>query len=199
METGTTIFKNLLNEIERKLEHMGIPNSPSNLYDPIRYTLKNGGKRSRPLLTLLGAGIFSNNTTKALDAAISVEIFHNFTLIHDDIMDDAPFRRGQDSVVKKWNRDVAILSGDALMILAWKQLNTYEPEISKRLITVLNETALEVCEGQQMDMDFESDDSITLVDYVEMIRKKTAVLLGASLKMGVIISGASELSFLNYG
>ncbi|PKR81856.1 isoprenyl synthetase [Brumimicrobium salinarum] len=174
--------------IAHNIAQLKLPATPENLYAPLRYFLSLGGKRTRPALTLLGCSLFGTPGIKAINAAIAVELFHNFTLIHDDIMDDAPLRRGKQTVHEKWNRDIAILSGDVLFVEAYSYLSKNEGDVLPKLMTVFNTTAKEVCEGQQMDMDFESSDVITISDYIEMIRLKTSVLLGAALKMGAIVA-----------
>ena len=164
---------------------------PENLYDPIDYIMSLGGKRMRPILVLIGCDLFDVDTSEAMEAALSVEMFHNFTLIHDDIMDKADLRRGKLTVHKKWDLNTGILSGDALMIQSNQRLEYYEGDTFKSLISLYNKTALEVCEGQQLDIDFESLLEVPLTDYIKMISYKTAVLVGASLKMGAIVAGAS--------
>ncbi len=164
---------------------------PAELYAPIRYILELGGKRMRPVLALLGADLYGAGPKEALPAAAAVEIFHNFSLVHDDIMDAAPLRRGKPSVHKKWNDNTAILSGDAMLILAYKQLEAYEAGLFKPMAALFSRTALEVCEGQQYDMDFEQRDDVSTEAYLEMIRLKTAVLLGCALQMGSMAGGAS--------
>ncbi len=178
--------------IEDALQNLSLPGMPANLYQPFRYSLSVGGKRIRPVLTLIAAELFGTGIQQALPAALSVEIFHNFTLVHDDIMDQAPLRRGQATVYKKWNRNIAILSGDVMMIYAYKQLQTYPPEILAQLLPLFNQTAIEVCEGQQMDMNFETENTVAITDYLTMISLKTSVLLAASLQMGAIVAQASE-------
>lgn len=173
------------------LEQNNKVNNPKNLYEPIQYILSLGGKRIRPVLTLIACEGFGGTVENALPTAMGVEIFHNFTLLHDDIMDEAPLRRGKPTVHKQWNHNTAILSGDAMMIEAFRQLDNYPPEIFKSLTQTLSQAALEVCEGQQYDMDFETQPKVALSEYIEMIRLKTAVLLGASLRMGAIIAKAS--------
>ena len=165
---------------------------PKNLYEPIDYILGLGGKRMRPVLTLMAAEVFDTNFEKALPAATAVEVFHNFSLVHDDIMDDAPLRRGKVTVHEKWNLNTGILSGDAMLILAYQYFENYEPAIFKDLAKLFSKTALEVCEGQQYDVDFETRDDVTLADYLKMIEYKTAVLVGAALKMGAIIAQTSK-------
>jgi geranylgeranyl diphosphate synthase type II len=165
---------------------------PVNLYHPVAYILELGGKRIRPVLVMLGASAFQEDVKKALPAAAAVEVFHNFTLLHDDIMDAAPLRRGQLTVHEKWDANTAILSGDVMMILAIQFLEKYEGVTYKRLTTLFNRTAIEVCEGQQYDMDFEKREEVSVEEYVEMIRLKTSVLVAAALKMGAIIAESSE-------
>ena len=164
---------------------------PENLYRPVSYILNLGGKRIRPLLTLLSTVAFGGDYKKALDAALSVEVFHNFTLLHDDIMDKAPVRRGMETVHEKWNINTGILSGDVMLINAYQYLESYEPAVFKELTRLFSQTAQEVCEGQQYDMDFEKRHDVQLEEYVEMIRLKTSVLLASALEMGAIIAGAS--------
>lgn len=165
---------------------------PKNLYEPIHYILGLGGKRIRPVLTLMTAEVFGSTYAKALPAAMAVEVFHNFSLIHDDIMDDAPLRRGHETVHEKWDVNTGILSGDAMLILAYQYFEKYEPAIFKNLAKLFSKTALEVCEGQQWDVDFEHRDDVTIPQYLKMIEYKTAVLVAASMKMGAIISKTSE-------
>ena len=180
-----------LSFIQEELKKNHIPDTPSNLYDPIRYFLDMKGKKIRPILTLLSAELFGGTIEQAKHAALSIEIFHNFTLIHDDIMDEAPIRRGIPTVHEKWNNNIAILSGDVMFVKAYEQLSLCNPSILPQLLKTFNKTAIEVCEGQQMDMDFENQESISQEKYIKMIRLKTSVLLGCALEMGAIISGAS--------
>ena len=165
---------------------------PKNLYEPIHYILDLGGKRIRPVLTLMTAEIFDANYKKALPAALAVEVFHNFSLVHDDIMDDAPLRRGQATVHEKWDINTGILSGDAMLILAYQYFEKYEPKIFRKLAKLFSKTALQVCEGQQWDVDFEIRDDVTIPDYLKMIEYKTAVLVAAAMKMGAIIAQTSK-------
>ena len=165
---------------------------PNNLYDPIHYILQLGGKRLRPVLTMMSCDIFSGSYHSSLDAALAIEMFHNFTLMHDDIMDKASIRRGKTTVHKKWNINTGILSGDALMILAYQFFENYEGETFKKIVSLFNKTAIEVCEGQQFDIDFETNMHVSLSEYKKMIGYKTAVLVAASLKMGAIIGEATE-------
>lgn len=166
---------------------------PKNLYEPIEYILKLRGKRLRPALTLLTAEIFGGNHKNSLDAALALELFHNFSLIHDDIMDDAPLRRGNQTVHEKWDLNTGILSGDAMLILAYRLFENYEPNTFQELAKLFSKTAIEVCEGQQYDIDFETRDDVTLQEYLKMIEYKTAVLIAAAMKMGAIVAGASKL------
>ena len=161
---------------------------PKNLYEPIHYILQIGGKRLRPVLTLMTCELFGGDVKKAYDAALAVEVFHNFTLIHDDIMDSAPIRRGQETVHKKWDVNTGILSGDAMMVMAYQCFENYEPSVFKELMILFSKTALEVCEGQQLDVDFESRNDVTIDDYIKMITNKTSVLVAAAMKMGAIIA-----------
>lgn len=165
---------------------------PKNLYEPIDYILKLGGKRIRPVLTLMAADIFSGSFKKALPAALAVEVFHNFTLVHDDIMDDAPLRRGKKTVHEKWNINTGILSGDAMLILAYQYFENFEPDVFQKLAKLFSKTALEVCDGQQLDVDFETRSDVTINEYINMIRLKTSVLVAAALKMGAIVAETSE-------
>lgn len=165
---------------------------PRNLYEPIHYILDLGGKRMRPVLTLMSAEVFDADYKKALPAALAVEVFHNFSLVHDDIMDDAPLRRGQETVHEKWNLNTGILSGDAMLILAYQYFEQYEPIIFRDLAKLFSKTALEVCEGQQWDVDFEERNDVTIPEYLKMIQYKTAVLVAAAMKMGAIIAETSE-------
>lgn len=178
--------------IEKEISKIDFPETPSNLYDPLRYFMKLGGKRMRPILTLMGAELFGENMASALPSAMAIEIFHNFTLIHDDIMDEAPLRRNKATIHKKWNQSIAILSGDVLFVKAFQQLSRQNNEHLPELLNLFTKTAVEVCEGQQMDMDFESRTDVTIPEYIEMIRLKTSVLLGCSLEMGAIIANANK-------
>jgi geranylgeranyl diphosphate synthase type II len=164
---------------------------PKNLYEPIQYILGLGGKKIRPVLTLMSAEIFDADYSKALPAALAVEVFHNFSLVHDDIMDDAPLRRGNVTVHEKWNINTGILSGDAMLILAYQYFEQYEPAIFRELAKLFSKTALEVCEGQQWDVDFETRSDVTIPEYLKMIEYKTAVLVAAAMKMGAIVAETS--------
>ena len=180
--------------VSKLLEDMNVPVEPANLYEPIRYILSLGGKRLRPTLALMGHEIFDDHFEQSGHAALAVEIFHNFSLIHDDIMDEAPLRRGKETVHKKWNQNIAILSGDVMLVQAYEQLSVYSGNTLKRLLELFNKTAIEVCNGQQLDMDFEEQDEVSIEEYLEMIRLKTAVLLGCSLKMGGIVADGPSRS-----
>ena len=178
--------------ISNHFENLKIDKQPHNLYEPIRYILSLGGKRIRPVLTLMATEVFNVDCKKALPAATAVEVFHNFSLIHDDIMDDAPLRRGHETVHEKWNINTGILSGDAMLILAYQYFEAYEPNIFRELARLFSKTALEVCEGQQYDVDFETRDDVSILEYLKMIEYKTAVLVGAAMKMGAIVAETSE-------
>ena len=174
------------------LNDFKVERQPASLYQPIQYILDLGGKRLRPVLTLMTAEIFNCDYKKSLDAALSIEVFHNFSLIHDDIMDDAPLRRGKETVHEKWDINTGILSGDAMLIMAYQLFENYDAKTFQALAKLFSKTALEVCEGQQYDMDFETRDDVTIEEYLKMIEYKTAVLVGAAMKMGAIVAEASE-------
>ncbi|MEQ9583410.1 MAG: polyprenyl synthetase family protein [Arenibacter sp.] len=165
---------------------------PVNLYEPISYILNLGGKRLRPVLTMMTTDILGGDHKKALDAALAVEVFHNFSLVHDDIMDEAPLRRGKQTLHKKWDLNTGILSGDAMLIYSYQLLESYPSMTFKKLLQVFSQTALEVCEGQQYDVDFESREDVTIPEYLIMIQNKTAVLVAAAMKMGAIIADKPE-------
>ena len=186
------VLKKYNTELQQHLENAVAQKEPRQLYDPIKYILSLGGKRIRPALTLMVCDFFGTDFKKAMSAALAVELFHNFSLIHDDIMDNAPLRRGKRTVHEKWDVNTAILSGDAMLILAYRFFENYEPTMFHELAKLFSETALQVCEGQQLDMDFETRDDVTLVEYIQMIDHKTAVLLGAAMKMGAIVAEVSE-------
>lgn len=185
-------IEELQNKIAQSIRQLPVYQEPEGLYKPISYTLEQGGKRIRPLLALLSTQLFGGDPDKALPAATAIEIFHNFTLLHDDIIDQAPIRRGHDTVFKKWNINTAILSGDTMFAIAYGQLAKSDPAILPVLMREFTKTAIEVCEGQQFDIDFEESDLVDIDGYINMIRLKTAVLLAASLKIGAITAGASE-------
>lgn len=177
--------------ISNAINGLNIPSQPANLYDPIAYTLALGGKRLRPLLVLSACDLFGGDLADAIHPAIGIELFHNFTLLHDDVMDQAPLRRGKETVYKKWNTNIALLSGDAMFAMANREVTLTHPTAIAAVAGLFNTTAIEVCEGQQYDMDFETRNDVSLAEYLEMIRLKTAVLLACSLKTGAIIAGAS--------
>ena len=177
--------------VEKRIKNISLDKYPESLYEPIKYFYGLGGKRIRPALTMMSCEAFGCDPTKSLDAALSVETFHNFTLIHDDIMDSADYRRNNETVHKKWNLNKGILSGDRMLVLAYQLLENYDSKTYHELTILLNKTAEQVCEGQQLDIDFESKLDTTYDQYIEMITLKTAVLLGCSLKMGAIIAESS--------
>jgi geranylgeranyl diphosphate synthase type II len=182
----------LQNIILREIEQLNYPTQPPDLYEPISYILSLGGKRLRPALLLMACDIFGGDVNKAVKASLAIEVFHNFTLMHDDIMDKAPLRRGQVTVHERWNQNVAILAGDAMMVEANKLMLQVDDNILRRVMDIFNDTATGVCEGQQFDMSFESRDNVTADEYINMIRLKTAVLLGGALKIGALIGGAND-------
>lgn len=178
--------------VEQELLSLNYPEKPKELYKPIDYILSLGGKRMRPVLLLLAHQLFSDEVDKAIKPALAIEVFHNFTLLHDDIMDKAPLRRSKATVHEKWNTNVAILSGDAMLIQSYQYLSTVgEPQL-KKVLDIFSKTALEVCEGQQFDMDFEIQAEVDIDSYLMMIEYKTAVLLAAALQIGALIGGASD-------
>ncbi|MEN8138035.1 MAG: polyprenyl synthetase family protein [Bacteroidota bacterium] len=172
--------------VNKYFDKTTISGNPDELYDPINYILSLGGKRVRPLMLMMSYNLFSDDFDSALPLAKAVEVFHNFTLIHDDIMDEAPLRRGKKTVHKKWNENIGILSGDAMLIKAYQYFEELPAESLKSIFPLFNKTAIEVCEGQQMDMNFESRDDVAIDEYLEMIRLKTSVLLGAAMKIGAL-------------
>jgi geranylgeranyl diphosphate synthase type II len=178
-------------KVESYLENYSLPISPVNLYEPLGYFLGLGGKRLRPVLTLIAAELGGKSADEAIHAAVSIELFHNFSLIHDDIMDNAPIRRGLPTVHEKWNSNIAILSGDVLLVKAYELISKQNKEHIPDLYQLFNKTAIEVCEGQQMDMDFEIREDVTIEEYIAMIRLKTSVLLGCALEFGFLISNQS--------
>ena len=180
------------NEFLKFLNDFKVEKHPKSLYEPIHYFLDLGGKRLRPTLTLLTAEIFDGDYRQALNAALSIEVFHNFSLIHDDIMDDAPLRRGKETVHEKWDINTGILSGDAMLIMAYQLFENYDAKTFQDLAKLFSKTALQVCEGQQYDMDFETRDDVSIDEYLKMIEYKTAVLVGAAMKMGAIVAKTSE-------
>ena len=178
--------------LEEGLKKVSFGDKPDSLYDPVKYILGIGGKRVRPVLTLMSCSSFNCNPILALEASLSVELFHNFTLIHDDIMDSAHTRRGKETVHKKWGLNSGVLSGDVMLIMAYQLLENYDSETFFELNQLLNKTAKQVCEGQQMDMDFELKSDVVFDEYIQMIKFKTAVLLGCALKMGAVVAKASK-------
>ena len=182
----------ILAEFEAVLSQMQTPEEPELLYAPIIYSMSGGGKRLRPVLLLIATEAFGGSVEKAMPAAMAVEVFHNFTLLHDDIMDNADVRRGKPSVFAKWGENVAILSGDAMLITAYKYLAQLDAERLSRVMPIFNEMALEVCEGQQYDMDFESMERVAVEEYIQMIERKTSALLSGSATIGATLAGASD-------
>lgn len=182
----------LENQIAATIGSIPLRDEPAGLFNPIRYILSLGGKRVRPVLTLLAANLFTDDVSSALSPAIGIEIFHNFSLLHDDVMDCSDMRRGHPTVHKKWNDNTAILSGDAMLIEAYNYICDVRPEILPSVLRLFSTTAMEVCEGQQYDMDFETRNDVTDAEYIEMIRLKTAVLIACALKMGATVAGAPE-------
>ena len=178
--------------ISDELGRIEYPKSPSLLYEPIDYILSLGGKRMRPILVLMAYQLFDQNIEKAISPALAIELFHNFTLLHDDIMDNAPLRRGKKTVHEKWNSNVAILSGDTMLVQAYQLMTEVDDTIVKQVLTVFSKAAIKVCEGQQWDMDFETQSDVSISNYLKMIEYKTAVLLGAALQIGGITAGASK-------
>jgi geranylgeranyl diphosphate synthase type II len=178
--------------INQQLNEFKLPELPSNLYEPIRYMLETGAKRVRPSLVLMGCNIFSEDIQPAIFPALAVEVFHNFTLMHDDIMDKSSMRRNNPAVHVKWNQNIAILSGDAMLIKAYELLAMASERHLHQILPVFNKTALQVCEGQQYDMDFEQNTAVSIEEYIRMVEYKTAVLLAASLKIGALLGGARE-------
>jgi len=181
----------LLASVENYLAQQELPSEPEKLYAPIGYSLSGGGKRLRPMLLMLTCGIFSDRPERAMPAAAAVEVFHNFTLLHDDIMDNAAMRRGKPSVAARWGRNVAILSGDAMLIWAYRLLGQVEPALLPRILAEFNEMAIGVCEGQQYDMDYEERQKVSVVEYMRMIELKTSVLLGGAVVIGALLGGAT--------
>lgn len=180
--------------LDRELRDTIPTHEPVSLYEPISYMLSIGGKRMRPILTLLACDVFDKDFKEAIPAAKAVELFHNFSLIHDDIMDNAPLRRGKTTVHERWDLNTGILSGDAMLILAYQLFESYPPTIFRQLAELFSKTALQVCEGQQYDINFEKKDEVHIDLYLKMIEYKTAVLVGAALAMGAIVAGATEES-----
>lgn len=183
-------FNELQIQIEKRIDALEFSTPPEGLFEPMKYILSIGGKRLRPILVLMAANLFKNELEKVYLPAIGIEVFHNFTLLHDDVMDNAPIRRNMATVHEKWDSNVAILSGDAMSIKAYQFIVSCENQYLRTVLEVFNQTALEVCEGQQFDMEFEDRTDVRVEEYLNMIRLKTAVLLGGSLKMGAIMAHA---------
>ncbi|HEX3386318.1 MAG TPA: polyprenyl synthetase family protein, partial [Mucilaginibacter sp.] len=187
-----TSLNNLQTTINDGVNKLSFPLHPAELYEPIKYILSLGGKRMRPALLLMACDLFGGDTNKALPPALAIEVFHNFTLMHDDIMDNAPLRRGKITVHERWNRNVAILSGDVMLVESYKLMMQVHPNLLGQVLSIFNNTAVGVCEGQQFDMEFEQRNDVHIDEYINMIRLKTAVLLGGALKIGAVIGGAGE-------
>jgi geranylgeranyl diphosphate synthase type II len=182
--------------VTKEISTLDLGKEPASLYDPIYYIMGIGGKRMRPILTLLAHQLFSDDAEKALKPATAVELFHNYTLVHDDIMDNAPLRRGNATVHEKWSVNVGILAGDVMQIKSTEMMMQVEDVILRRTLDLFNKAATEICEGQQDDMEFEKRDKVSVDEYIEMIRKKTAVLLGFALELGGLIAGTTEENLL---
>lgn len=185
-------FESLSKQFAEKFETRHFPEQPASLYEPNEYFLKLGGKRVRPVLCLMGNELFDEIIPDAWHAAIAIELFHNFTLIHDDIMDKAPLRRGKQTVHRKYSESTALLAGDVMLVRAYEYLNKISSAYLSKVLSLFNKTAIEVCEGQQMDMDYESLDNVSMTDYLRMIELKTSVALAASLKVGALLGGGGE-------
>ncbi|MDB5031201.1 polyprenyl synthetase family protein [Mucilaginibacter sp.] len=183
-------LKDLQLLIDNAVTKLTYPVYPAELYEPISYILKMGGKRMRPALLLMACDLFGGDVEKALPPALAIEVFHNFTLMHDDIMDNAPLRRGKATVHERWNQNAAILSGDVMLIEGYKLMMQVEDRLLRVILDIFNKTAVGVCEGQQLDMDFEMRNDVKIDEYIYMIRLKTAVVLGGALKIGSILGGA---------
>ncbi len=178
--------------VAKAIEQYKFTNTPTELYEPMNYIISHGGKRLRPIMVLMGNDLFGGNVEKALKPALAVEFFHNFTLIHDDIMDEAPLRRNKPTIHTIYGINIGILSGDALLIKAYQFFEDLEPELFKKCISIFSETGAVLCEGQQMDVNFETDSNVTYDDYLKMITYKTGVLSAASFKIGALIAGATD-------
>ena len=185
-------FEELLQQFETRFAHRHFPETPATLYDPAQYILGIGGKRVRPVLCLMGSELFGDVRPDAFEVATAIELFHNFTLVHDDIMDKAPLRRGKATVHAKYGENSALLAGDVMLTMAYEHLNRIELNYMRKIVALFNKTVLEVSEGQQLDMDFEQRNDVQLEEYIDMITLKTSVLLAASLKMGALLGGASQ-------
>jgi geranylgeranyl diphosphate synthase, type II len=185
-------FESLSKQFAEKFDTRHFPEQPASLYEPNEYFLKLGGKRVRPVLCLMGNELFDEIIPDAWHAATAIELFHNFTLIHDDIMDKAPLRRGKQTVHTKYNDSTALLAGDVMLVRAYEYLNKISSAYLSKVLSLFNRTAIEVCEGQQMDMDYESQNNVNMNDYLRMIELKTSVALAASLKVGGLLGGGGE-------
>ncbi len=185
-------FDEVLDIVNARITRINYKNKPQSLFDPITYILSLGGKRVRPALALMSYNLYKEDVERVIPIALAIEVFHNFTLLHDDLMDRAGMRRGKPTVHIKWNDNTAVLSGDAMLIEAYKEIAKTEPEQLPRVLDLFSETATEICCGQQYDMEFEQRLDVTIPEYLEMIRLKTAVLLGCALKEGAIVAGASD-------
>jgi len=188
-------LEQLRNIIKAELDRQEYVEAPYSLFEPIQYIMEDGGKRLRPVLTLMAYNLYRDDIEKALKSAIGIEIFHNYTLLHDDVMDDAELRRGRQTVHKKWNSNVAILSGDAAAITAYKYIETVEDPYLRLVIDGFNQVAMDVCRGQQYDMEFETRDDVSEEEYIQMIYLKTSVLIAGSMRHGALIAGAPEQDY----
>ncbi|HXI00230.1 MAG TPA: polyprenyl synthetase family protein [Sphingobacteriaceae bacterium] len=178
--------------INQRITATSYPESPKELYEPISYIMGLGGKRMRPALMLMACNLYTDDILPSLDTAVAIEVFHNFTLMHDDIMDMAPLRRGKKTVHEKWNTNIGILSGDAMLVEAYKLFLSSDTSLLPEILSVFNKTAVEVCEGQSIDMHFENNEEVNVDQYINMVRLKTSVLVGAALKIGSILGGANK-------
>ena len=185
-------IEELRNCIKAELDKQEYVEEPVSLFEPIKYIMEDGGKRLRPVLALLAYNLYRDDVEKILKSVIGIEIFHNYTLLHDDVMDDAELRRGRQTVHKKWNSNVAILSGDAAAITAYRMIESVDDEYLRRVIDGFNQVAMDVCKGQQYDMDFETRDDVTEQEYIDMIYLKTSVLIAGSIRHGALVAGAPE-------
>ncbi len=189
---GGLDYQEIISIVQHEIEQTSYKGYPTELYEPMNYMIQLGGKRLRPVTTLLAAQLFSEEVSKALPAAKAIEVFHNFTLIHDDIMDKAPLRRGKETVHEKWDDNIAILSGDTLLIEVYNHFLEGNYKNIAEILKVFNQIAIEVCEGQQLDMNFEKREDVTIDEYINMIRLKTSVLVGGAFKIGALVANASE-------
>jgi len=185
-------LEEVISIVQNEVKEINYLGEPKELYEPMNYVLQLGGKRLRPVTVLLAANLFSDNISLAIPAAKAIEVFHNFTLVHDDIMDDAPLRRGKQTVHEKWNDNVAILSGDSLLIKSYDHFLEGNYKNLIEILSTFNTTAIEVCEGQQLDMNYETRSDVTIDDYIKMIRLKTSVLLGGAMKIGALLAESNS-------